>query len=233
MSVSLDTEVASLLHLGLLALGFYAIRRRSRGLGSAALAGFGAMLSGFFLMGWLAMPAIWLTRRFRPGWVTRWALPASMALGAVIVWARLPWPRAMPIGPTTRAQAHVTHVVNIDRIWVWRSHARGPIHFEQLPRSFDRVELEVPTADGGPPVTAVDSVDAGSVPGLGTSPTTEVVLPAGRPAEARLAAGQRTWVRRAFAGYVLDMYAWGTVWLGLAALITRRRRRAGPLPAAS
>lgn len=229
MTLSLDHDVAPLVHVGLMAIAFMAIRLKNRSLGHVAIVGYASTLSGFFLMGWLAVPVLYWMRRRRPDIVAGGVLPAALVLGAIIVALRLPWPRPMPAGPTVTAEARVTHVVMVDRIWVWRNRARGFFHYELIPQPFDEVRLQLPAAGSSPATIAVDSVDHGSVDGLGTRETLTVVMPAGNPGAARITGGQRTWARAAFVHFVASMYLWGAAWTALsivAALPFRRRRPA-------
>ena len=229
MTLSLDHGMGSLIHVGLMAIAFMAIRLRNRSLGHVAIVGYASTLSGFFLMGWLAVPALYWMRRRRPDIVASGALPAALVLGAIIVALRLPWPRPMPAGPTVTAEARVSHVVMVDRVWVWRNRARGFLHYEQIPQPFDEVQLQLPAVGSAPATTAVDSVDHGSVDGLGTRETLTVVMPAGNPGAARITGGQRTWARAAFVHFVASMYLWGAAWTALSVVVAlpfRRRRPA-------
>jgi hypothetical protein len=228
MALSLDHGVSSLVHVGLMAIAFMAIRLRNRSLGHVAIVGYASMLSGFFLMGWLAVPALYWMRRLRRDIVARGVLPAALVLGAMIVALRLPWPRPMPASPTVTAEARVVHVVMVDRIWVWRNRARGFFHYELIPQPFDEVRLQLPAAASMPALIAMDSVDHGSVDGLGMGETVTVVMPAGNPGAARIAGGQRTWARVAFVRFVASMYLWGAAWTALSVVAASRFRRTRP-----
>lgn len=216
-------RIAPFIFFGLTALAFFAVRRRSRTLGTVAIIGYASALSGFSLAGWLAIPALVLARRFRPALVAAAALPVALVLGAIIVGLRLPWPRPMPTGATTTAEARVEHVAMVDRIWVGVGR-RGGISYQQIPQPFDEVRLQVP-ATGTAAVTAVDSIDHGSVDSLGMRPTVTVVMPAGNPTAARIAGAQRTWARVALTRFVTSMYAWGAVWAALGVFVASKVRR--------
>lgn len=216
-------RIAPFIFFGLTALAVFAVRRRSRTLGTVAIIGYASVLSGFSLTGWLAIPALVWARRLRPDLVGAGALPAALVLGAIIVGLRLPWPRPMPTGATTTAEARVEHVLLVDKIWVGVGR-RGGISYQQIPQPFDEVRLEVPAA-GTPAVTAVDSIDHGTVDGLGTRPTVTVVMPAGNPAAARIAGAQRTWARVALIRFVTSMYLWGAVWAILSVFVASKFRR--------
>ncbi len=221
-------RIAPLLHLGFTALAFVAFQRKSKSLGTLAVFGFASMLSGFFLMGWLAIPMLIWARRLRPDIVGAGVLPAALLAGAIIVALRLPWPGPMPTGATVSAEARVQRVVLVDRIWVGLHGRHGGVYYERLPQPFDEVQLQVPATGSAPTAVAVDSVDHDSVDGLGTRPTVSVVMPAGNPAVARIAGGQRNWARTALVRFVTSMYVWGAIWAALSVFVASRFRRRQP-----
>lgn len=220
-------RIAPLLHLGFTALAFLAVQRKSKTLGTLAVFGFTSMLSGFFLMGWLAIPILIWARRLWPNLVGGGVLPAALFAGAIIVGLRLPWPRPMPGGPTISAEARVGRVVLVDKIWVGLIGRHG-VYYERIPQPFDQVEFQIPATGSTPAAIAVDSVDHGSVAGLGTQSTVSVVMPAGNLAAARIAGGQRTWARAALVRFVASMYLWGAVWAALSVFVASRFRRPQP-----
>jgi len=123
-------------------------------------------------------------------------VPRAVAIlvggGALVIWLVFPTPWVTPLDPPIlTAEAEVLRVREETRSFV-SGRTTGSV---EAPQPWNIVELRFLPAGRKKPVTAVDSVDAGSVAGLQAGARLPVSYNASHPRDARLA-GTRTWRRK-------------------------------------
>jgi hypothetical protein len=120
------------------------------------------------------------------------ALAILVGVGALVTWWVFPTPWVTPIDPPIlTAEAEVLRVREETRSFI-SGRTTGSV---EAPQPWNIVELRFLPAGRKKPVTAVDSVDVGSVAGLQAGARLTVTYNATHPRDARLA-GTRTWRRK-------------------------------------
>jgi hypothetical protein len=169
-----------------LALWYVAYRRKSRPLTMVAITAAASVGAGVLLFGFLIFPLLLLMCWRRPASGYGWVLLASIALCAVMLVVRIPWPPPLPPGELVSAPAVVRQVHAVERVWGTK---RMP--GQQLHQPFQILDLEFVPRGSSATVHAIDLIDQGSVPGLDRGAMVTVVYPAARPHSARVLGARR------------------------------------------
>ena len=152
-------------------------------------------------------------------------LPRRLGVPLAVIWlgglasVLLPAaPGLEPAGPRQAAFAQVRQVDTVTRSG--RYGRRSGYSSSDYPQPYELVELVFTPAGRDRPVTAVDAVDQGSVPGLTAGAMVAITYPPDAPRQARLTVGTRDY--------------WWKNWLGagvaIGGLLALRGRRALPDP---
>jgi hypothetical protein len=189
-------------------LGYLAYRRKSRPLVMIAVVAAAAVGAGVLLFGFLIFPLLLLHWWRRRGQGFGWVLLASMALSAVILATRIPWPARQPAGALVHTNAVVRQVHDVESVW-------GTQRFpgQQLRQPFQILDLEFTPPGSAEAVHAIDQVDRGSVPGFARGAAVAITYPASQPHAARVAAATRTYARNLFVYVLVLTYGTGALLL--------------------
>ena len=149
--------------------------------------------------GFLVFPILFGVARRMPGKGYGWVLVASMVVSAYVLYWRVPKTPPLPPGPTREVLATVRQVKLVDEIW--STDESGGEHLRQ---PFQMADLEFTPEGARDSVHALDRVDTGSVPNLGTGGAVRVVYALSDPRSARAVTGTHTYVGR-FLKYYLEL----------------------------
>lgn len=132
--------------------------------------------------------ALWLAlRRRHPGLLAVLAF-AAICVGVVVWVFPTPWETPL-VEPVRATEAEVRQVRDITRSFV-SGRSTGSI---EAPQPWQLVELQFVPEGRDQPVTALDSVDVGSVPGLEAGRRVPIHYSAAAPRDVRLVGGRRTY----------------------------------------
>ena len=169
-----------------IALGFLAFRCPNRVVLPIAAAVMSTAAATVIWAGQLAFPLLYYIARQRSKFQFGIALLFAMVVTPPILYWRMPWPRTLPVGPTTHTVANVANLRTVNHVG-----GGHRTHGQSLRVPFQIATLIFTAAGSRAQLTVTDTVDSGSVATLQKHGNIDVVYPPLDPAEARVAGATR------------------------------------------